>query len=106
MVELTGGIGCPEPQIYGPNRLFIKDSRLNTDDNTYVEFHAPRDMHVRYGPQLIAAFIRRFPTPVESVLMKPSALLGEADRLEARIEGLARQGRDTDEYAARLVTLR
>ena len=100
------GLGRPEDLLagiyLGPSRVaeITGEGQLNTDDNMFVEFHAPADIRLAYGARLIAGAVAAVSVPVESVLTDPNVLLRDPDRLQALIEALGRQGRDPDRYRA------
>jgi len=88
-------------------RRLAAGAPLNTDDNMWVEFQAPRNM-VRSDTEaaLVVAALERGATPLETVLADPAALLGDRDRLTALVEGLGRSGRPADAYRKRLAEMR
>lgn len=70
---------------------------LNADDNMRVEFRGPKDA-VRRGVESVRATmaaLESYITPVETVLVDPSALLGSRERLQGLIEGLRARGLTT-----------
>jgi spermidine synthase len=75
--------------------------RINTDDNGYVEFRAPRDMALESSDtgHVISRVLGRLATPVERLLRDPGELMGSPVRLEALVAGLEHAGRT--EMAAR-----
>ncbi|TMA37638.1 MAG: hypothetical protein E6J79_09875 [Deltaproteobacteria bacterium] len=89
----------------GPDavRRLTAGAALNTDDNMFVEFQAPRNM-VRSDTEaaVVVATLERAATPVESVLTDAGDLLGNRERLTALIEGLGKSGRRADAYRKRL----
>ena len=91
----------------GPDRVaeITREGQMNTDDNMFVEFHAPADIHLAYGARLIAAAVAQVAAPVETMLADPNVLLQDPNRLRALIDALGRQGRDPDHYRALLASL-
>ena len=88
-------------------RTLAAGAPLNTDDNMFVEFQAPRNM-VRSDTEtaVVVAALERAATPLEAVLKDPAALLADRARLAALIAGLGRSGRRADAYRQRLAELR
>lgn len=107
-------IGLTRPEhflagiVLGPEGVaeLTKQGQLNTDDNMFVEFHAPADIRIASGARMIAGFVGRYSAPVESVLVDPRPLLRDPERLEALIAALAQQGVETDRYRKILAGLR
>ena len=91
----------------GPSRVaeITREGQLNTDDNMFVEFHAPADIRLAYGARLIAGAVARVAAPVETILTDPDLLLRDPARLQALIDALGRQGRDQAPYRALLASL-
>jgi hypothetical protein len=81
-------------------RAITKGVRINTDNNMYVEFSAPREIAEPRGASGIrlAAFLQDHVVPVETALTDPRTVLDDPERLRALIEGLERQMRATDAY--------
>jgi spermidine synthase len=85
-------------------RRLVPKAHPNTDDNMFVEFRAPADAIQPRGiaSSLTRTLLNRFAARPEDALEDPAVLLESPSRLRALIEGLERQGRPTDDYAARL----
>jgi hypothetical protein len=94
----------------GPDgvRKISRKAPINTDNNMYVEFAAPRET-VDYSfesMQMITSFLTRFMTPVEDVVTDRDGLLKSPARLRNLIAGLERGGRGPDDYQELLAKLK
>jgi spermidine synthase len=80
---------------------------LNTDDNMRIEFRAPLDMVAadsEWGEAIFAS-LGPYRRPVETLLTDPSALIGERERLEMLMTGVAAIGLPTEHYKQLLSAL-
>ena len=109
----TARVGIDRPEdllaaLYtGPDdvRAIVAGAPINTDDNMYVEFHAPREMAGRLNVAMREIFGLVERTSAESVLVDPGALLSNPERLRGLVTALTRMKRDTTRYEGLLATL-
>ncbi len=105
------GIDRPEDLLAalytGPEdvRAIVSGAPINTDDNMYVEFHAPREMIGKLNVATRQIFGLLEKTPAESVLADPRALLSSPERLRGLVAALTRMKRDTSRYESLLKTM-
>jgi spermidine synthase len=85
-------------------RAITAGVRVNTDDNMYVEFSAPRQIAEPRGMSgnRLATYLADYVVPAEQALADPRTLLDDPARLRALVAGLERQARPTDGYEALL----
>lgn len=95
--------------VLGPEvvRTIARNGRLNTDDNMFAEFLAPRDMVLESSDsgQRLGQALQQLATPIEQLVREPAVFLANRDRLEALIEGLDLARRPTERYRDLRATL-
>jgi spermidine synthase len=95
--------------VLGPEvvRTIARNGRINTDDNMFAEFLAPRDMVLESSDsgQRLGQALQQLATPIEQLVREPAIFLANRDRLEALIEGLDLARRPTERYRDLRATL-